>query len=59
MVTCMGFVFISMVEFVVVCYLFKQEKTAMAYFVENVMKVLLPLGFIIFNIFYWFYITKT
>jgi hypothetical protein len=59
MVTCMAFVFITMVEFVVVNYLYRVKKTASGEFVEKLMQVLMPLCFIIFFILYWALLTKS
>jgi hypothetical protein len=59
MVTCMIFVFATMVEFVVVNYLYNLKKHARRECVEKIMQVLMPLCFITFTILYWALLTKS
>ena len=59
MIACMIFVVITMVEFVVVNYIFKLKNTATANFLETLMQILIPVGFGIFNILFWGLLTKS
>ena len=59
MAVCMIFVFITMVEFVIVNYLYKLKKTAMGDYLETIMQILMPLVFIVFNILFWALLTKS
>ena len=53
MVTCIIFVFGSMIEFTVVHSLYKSNRRASAEYVERLMRIVIPVLFIGFNIFYW------
>ena len=53
MLTCILFVFSSMVEFVVVQFCIKSKRLRSAKVVEHLMRVAIPVLFIIFNIMYW------
>ena len=57
MIACMIFVFITMVEFVVVNYLYKLKKNATGDFLEKLMQILMPVCFGIFNILFWGFLT--
>ena len=53
MVTCIIFVFVSMIEFVVVQFLHKSQRNALGKLVERLMRILIPVFFVLFNIMYW------
>lgn len=53
MLTCILFVFSSMVEFVVVQFFIKSKKIRSAKFVEHLMRIAIPVLFVVFNIMYW------
>ena len=53
MVTCILFVFASMIEFVVVQFLFKSKRNTWGKSVEHIMRIAIPVVFVVFNIMYW------
>ena len=53
MVTCIIFVFASMIEFTAVHSLHKSNRRHRAESVERLMRIVLPVLFVGFNIFYW------
>ena len=57
MVTCIIFVFASMIEFTVVHSLHKSNRKPHADFVERLMRIMIPVSFLGFNLIYWTMLT--
>ena len=53
MVTCIIFVFVTMIEFVAVQFLHKTKRNALGKLLERLMRILIPVFFVLFNIIYW------
>ena len=53
MVTCIFFVFASMIEFTIVHSLYRSNQRSRADYVERLMRIVIPIIFIGFNLFYW------
>ena len=53
MVTCIIFVFASMIEFTVVHSLYRSNRRSHAEYVERLMRIVIPVIFLAFNFFYW------
>ena len=53
MVTCIIFVFGTMIEFTIVHSLYRSNRRPMGEYLESVMKLVIPTLFVGFNVIYW------
>jgi hypothetical protein len=54
MVTCIVFVFASLIEFTIVHSLYRNNHKYQGDCLEKVMRILIPVVFLVFNAFYWY-----
>ena len=53
MLACIIFVFVSIIEFVIVHQFFKKNQKKQAEYLEFIMRIMISLIFVAFNIIYW------